>query len=180
MAIINFPELQAIYKEQMDQLLAPTGLTTKCVLNYGISKKNICPNCIYDSNLKKSSGKYKAGGPRPFVSGRICPYCNGAGFYGETQGEEVFLAIIANHKDWVIKPVNVENAENMIQTICSYDLYAKFKRCKGMTPVYSDVNANPLFELAEDPTPAGLGDNKYLIANWKRVGISSTPTSMVV
>ena len=163
----------------MDALLAQTGLTTKCILNYGITKKNICPNCIYDSSLKKSSGKYKAGGPRPFVSGRICPYCNGVGFYGETQGEEVFLAIIANPKDWVVKPTNFENTEHLIQTICSKDLYSKLKQCKDMTVVYSDVNANPLFELSQEPTRAGLGDSNYLVTNWKRIGVASTPTSMV-
>lgn len=176
---INFKELQAIYKAQMDELLASTGLTTKCLLNYGTTKTNICPNCIYDTNLKKSSGKYKVGGPRPFVSGRICPYCNGSGSYGEVASEEVYLAVIANHKDWIIKPINVENAEGMIQTICSRDLYAKFKKCKDLTVVYSEVNSNPMFELAQDPTPAGLGDNIYIVSNWKRVGASSVPTVMV-
>lgn len=163
----------------MDSLLSPTGLTTKCILNYGITKKNICPNCIYDSNLKKSSGKYKAGGPRPFVSGRICPYCNGVGFYGETQGEEVFLAVISNHKDWIIKPYNVEEAKNMIQTICGKGLYSKLKKCKDMTVVYSEVNSNPVFELSEDPMPAGLGDNNYLITNWKSTGVSAPNTSVI-
>lgn len=152
----------------MDLLLAQTGLTTKCILNYGITKKNICPNCIYDSNLKKSSNKYKLGGPRPFVTGRICPYCNGVGFYGETQGEEIYIAIIANYKDWVIRPINVEKAEGMIQTISSKSFYSQFKRCRNMTVVYSEVNANPVFELAEEPAHAGLGDNNYLICNWKR------------
>lgn len=177
--MIDYRELQRIYNLQIDALLAETGLTTKCILNYGITKKNICPNCIYDSNLKKSSGKYKAGGPRPFVSGRICPYCNGAGFYGETQGEEVFLGIISNPKDWVIKPTNFENTEQLIQTICSKDLFSKFKQCKDMTVVYSEVNANPLYELFQEPNRAGLGDNNYLITMWKRIGTSSSPTSMV-
>ena len=163
----------------MDSLLAQTGLTTKCILNYGITKKNICPNCVYDSNLKQSSGRYKPGGPRPFVTGRICPYCNGAGFYGDTQGEEVYLGVIWNSKDWIIKPINVENSKMMIQTICDFSYYAKFKKCKDITVVYSELNANPVFELAEEPEPAGLGDNRYLITNWKRTGISQTPTSMV-
>jgi hypothetical protein len=48
-----------------------------------------------------------------------------------------------------------------------------------MTVVYSEANTNPLFELAEDPNPAGLGDNNYLINNWKRIGISTVSSSMV-
>lgn len=176
---INFPDLQNIYNTQMDLLLANTGLTTKCLFNYGVSKKNICPNCIYDSNLKKSSNQYKPGGPRPFVSGRICPYCNGVGFYGNTQVEEVYLAVIWDYKDWIIKPINIENPTGMIQTICDRSYYSKFKKCKDMTVVYSTSNTNPLFELAEDPNPAGLGDNNYLITNWKRIGISTVSSNMV-
>lgn len=179
MPIIDFKQLQSVYKEQMDQLLAPTGLTTKCILNYGTTKNNICPNCIYDNNLKKSSGKYKPGGPRPFLIGRICPYCNGVGFYGETEGEEVFLAVIENPKDWIIKPINIEKSENMIQTICSKDLYSKLKRCRDLTVVYSTVNANPVFQLSQEPTSAGLGDNNYIITNWKRSGVSSPNTTTV-
>ena len=62
---IDFSSLQSLYKNQMDMLLANTGLTTKCLLNYGITKKDLCPNCIYDPNLKKSANKYKVGGPKP-------------------------------------------------------------------------------------------------------------------
>lgn len=176
---VNFPNLQKIYNDQMDLLLSATGLTTKCFLNYGVTKRNICPNCIYDNNLKKSSGVYRSGGPRPFVSGRICPYCNGIGYYGETQGEEVFLAVIANHKDWIIKPTNIENAKNMIQTICSKENFSKFKRCRDMTVVYSETNSNPVYRLAEDPTPAGLGDHNYLITNWEKTTVSTPSSSMV-
>ena len=82
----------------MDMLLANTGLTTKCLLNYGITKKDLCPNCIYDPNLKKSANKYKVGGPKPFVNGRICPYCNGAGSHGIVKVEAVYLAVIWDYK----------------------------------------------------------------------------------
>jgi len=179
MVNIDFRALQDAYNNQMDMLLAQTGLTTKCLLNYGVTKKEFCINCIYDPALKKSSGKYKPGGPRPFVSGRICPYCNGYGSYGDVKSEEVYLAIIPNYKDWVIKPINLEDAKGVLQTICSYSLYGKFKRCKDMTVVYSEVNDNPVYELKEEPTPAGLGDNNYLVTNWIRTN-SSVPSSGMV
>ena len=76
MSYPNFGNLKSIYNNQMDLLLASTGLTTQCVLNFGISKKEVCPNCIYDPALKKSSNKYKNGGPVPFILGKLCPYCN--------------------------------------------------------------------------------------------------------
>ena len=76
MDFLNFQNLQAIYNKHIDLLLSSTGLTTLCQFNYGVTNLEVCPNCIYDVNLKKSSGKYKSGGPVPFPLGKICPYCD--------------------------------------------------------------------------------------------------------
>ena len=164
----------------MDMLLANTGLTTKCLLNYGITKKDFCPNCIYDPNLKKSANKYKVGGPKPFVNGRICPYCNGAGSHGIVKVEAVYLAVIWDYKYWINKPINIQNPTGMIQTISSRAILDKIKKAKDLTVIYNTSNSNPLFTLAEEPNPVGLGDNNYLICNWERAGISSITESMVV
>ena len=177
--MIDFTGLQNLYNQQMDALLANTGLATKCLLNYGIAKKDLCPNCIYDSNLKKSANKYKTGGPKPFVDGRICPYCNGAGFHGLIKIEPVYLAVIWDYKYWINKPINIQNPNGFIQTICSKALLDKIKKAKDLTVVYSTNNSNPLFKLSEEPNPAGLGDNNYIICNWERTGISNITESMV-
>ena len=176
---IDFSSLQSLYKNQMDMLLANTGLTTKCLLNYGITKKDLCPNCIYDPNLKKSANKYKVGGPKPFVNGRICPYCNGAGSHGIVKVEAVYLAVIWDYKYWINKPINIQNPTGMIQTISSRAILDKIKKAKDLTVIYNTSNSNPLFTLAEEPNPVGLGDNNYLICNWERAGISSITESMV-
>ena len=169
MVSINFKDLQKTYDDQMDLLLADNGLTTKCLLNYGITKKEFCPNCFYDPNLKKSSNKYKPGGPRPFVTGRICPYCNGDGYSGSINSEVVYLAVTADSKYWINKPENLQNPDSRIQTICRYSLVSKIKQAKDMTVVYSENNTNPNFMLIEEPNPAGLGDNRYLICNWEKI-----------
>jgi surface protein len=176
---INFSALQSLYNDQMNMLLANTGLTTKCLLNYGITKKDLCPNCIYDPSLKKSANKYKQGGPKPFVNGRICPYCNGAGFNGLVKVEEAYLAVIWEYKYWINKPINIQNPTGMIQTICHRSLFDRLKKAKDLTVIYTTNNNNPLFKLAEEPNPNGLGDNNYLICNWERTGISSITESMV-
>ena len=173
MVSIDFKSIQKTFNDQIDLLLTDIGLTTKCLLNYGITKKELCPNCIYDPALKKSANKYKVGGPKPFVIGRICPYCNGAGYYGEVNSELVYLAIISDSKYWINKPTNIQNPSNTIQTICHYSLLSKIKQAKDLTVVYSETNANPLFKLSDEPNPAGLGDNTYLICNWERTGLST-------
>ena len=117
----DFSALQNIYDRQMDILLSSTGLTTKCQLNLGVSKREICPNCIYDPGLKKSSNRYKTGGPIPFSIGQMCPYCYGIGWSGEEKIEIVYLAIIADHKKWINPPTTIAIPDNMIQTICKMD-----------------------------------------------------------
>lgn len=168
--IINFNNLKGIYNNHIDMLLASTGLTTRCQLNFGVSKKNLCPNCIYDPNLKKSANKYKVGGPVEFALGKICPVCNGVGSYGEILSEDVYVAVLWNYKDWINPPSNIANPEGFIQTICSKSLLPKIRQCKDMTVVVNENLANPVFALHEEPNFAGLGDNNYIFSMWKKTG----------
>lgn len=168
--IINFNNLKGIFNKHIDMLLASTGLTTRCQLNFGISKKNLCPNCIYDPNLKKSANKYKSGGPVEFGTGKICPVCNGIGSYGEILSEDIYLAVLWNYKDWINPPPNIINPEGFVQTICNKDSLSKIRQCKDMTIVVNENLANPVFILEGEPNFAGLGDNNYLFCIWKKTG----------
>jgi hypothetical protein len=151
----------------MDLLLSSTGLTTKCELNFGSTKKEVCPNCIYDPGLKKSSNKYKNGGPIPFTLGQLCPYCYGVGWSGEETSEIIYLAVISDNKKWINPPINVAIPDNMVQSICKRELYDKIKQCKDMTIILNENGENPKYNLYADPTPAGLGDNNYILCMWK-------------
>jgi hypothetical protein len=168
--MVNFTALKNIYNNQMDMLLAQTGLSTECVLNFGTTKKNVCSNCIFDVNLKKSANKYKSGGPVPFTLGQLCPYCNGIGYYGEIDNETVYLAIIWDYKKWINPPpFNTAIPDGMIQTICDKTYLASIRQCKDMSVVYpSGSNKSHTFQLVGEPNPAGLGDNNYLISMWKK------------
>ncbi|NDB58018.1 hypothetical protein EB001_06190 [bacterium] len=187
---MNFPNLQNIFNSQINLLLSSTGLTTRCQFNFGINKKILCPNCIYDVNLKKSSNKYKAGGPVIFTAGKICPYCNGTGYYGEIHVEDAYLAVIWDYKKWMSPPTNLANPEGYVQTICSKLLLPQIKQCKDMTIVVNPGLANPVFSLYGEPNFAGLGDNNYIFCLWQKTGaqnvvkeilpaISPTPTPTI-
>lgn len=170
---INFPNLQDIYNKHIDLLLSSTGLTTLCQFNYGVTNLEVCPNCIYDVNLKKSSGKYKSGGPVPFPLGKICPYCNGSGSYGIVKSDNGYLGVIWDYKKWINPPPIIDNPEGYIQTICSKEYLSQIKQCKDLVVFYHSNNSNPVFQLYGEPTPAGLGDNKYLFCMWKKIGVSN-------
>lgn len=171
---INFKQLQQIYNQQINSILAIDGLTTECLLNYGVSKKNLCPNCIFDVNLKKSANKYKIGGPVSFINGMICPYCNGIGYYGEIKSDQIYLAILWDYKKWISPPLNISNPEGYVQSICHKSKLAKIRQAKDITVILNRQLSNPIFQLYEEPTPAGLGDNEYLFCMWKKIGSSNT------
>lgn len=167
---INFPNLQTIYNQQMDMVLSQTGLTTECQLNFGITQKNICPNCIFDVNLKKSANKYKSGGPINFPLGQLCPYCNGVGYYGEETTKTIYLAIISDSKKWINPPINIAIPDGSIQSICSNIYYDDIIKSKSLTILYyGSKRSNPSYSLYNDPNHIGLGDNNYISAIWKNI-----------
>jgi len=166
---LDFLNLQKTFNNQMDFLLGSSALATKCQFNFGINKKNICPNCIYDPNLKKSSNQYKNGGPVPFGAGKICPYCNGAGSYGEIVSSEAYLTILWNYKQWINPPINIANSDGMIQTISNKNLLSDIRRCKDITVLINNNIENPTFTLYGEPNFSGLGDNNYLVCIWRKV-----------
>lgn len=152
----------------MDAFLASSGLTTECVLNYGVKNVTECPNCIYDSALKKSANIYKSGGPISFEDYQICPYCRGAGLYGSQQTENIYLAVLWDYKSWLIKPINLENPTGYIQTICSKNYTTKILQAQDMFIPSVNSPDSPAFILDGEPTPAGLGDQNYIISQWKK------------
>jgi len=168
--MIDFAGLKSLYNNQMDMLLANTGLATEITFTFGVSRKQLCPNCIFDPNLKKSANKYKTGGPTPFDLGKICPYCNGIGYYGETNTETGYFAIIWDYNKWINPPSNIAISDGMIQTICDKTYLPSIRQCKDITVLYpSGSNKKHKFQLFAEPNPAGLGDNNYLITIWKKV-----------
>lgn len=169
--MIDFVALKKIYNNQIDMMLSPSGLATECVLNFGISKKHICPNCVFDVNLKKSANKYKSGGPIQFETGSLCPYCNGVGYYGKLNNKIIFLTIIWDYKKWINPPPpGVAIPDGMIQTMCDISLLSDIKKSQSLEIKYpSASNTYPKFKLYSEPNPAGLGDNHYLICLWSKI-----------
>jgi hypothetical protein len=162
--MLNFDKLKQTYNNQIDLILASNGLTIRCNLDYGISKKNICPNCIFDSNTNKSSNQYKTGGPTPFDFGRLCPYCNGVGYYGENnRQEEVYLAVLWDSKSWVNFPSKVQSPAGFIQTISNASLLNKLESANSLL-----INGD-YYQLDGKSNYVGLGDDRYIICTWKKI-----------
>jgi len=171
--MVNFTALKNLYNNQMNLLLANDGLTTLCTLNFGVTQKNECPNCVFDFGLQKSANQYKNGGPIPFDLGRICPYCHGIGYLSTITSEDIYLAIIWDYNKWINPPVDIANPNGFIQTICSKDYLWKIRQAKSLIVNYHKDLSNPVFELYKEPEPAGLGDNNYLVCFWTKIHTSN-------
>ena len=167
--MVDFNALRSVYNAQIDSMLADEGLSSECRLNFGVTKRDLCPNCIYDVNLKKSASKYKVGGPTPFTLGMLCPYCNGIGYIGNESTMSVYMAVIWDYKQWITTPDNIENPNGFVQCIGKKSDLQYLRQAKDMSIVYpfSD-HYFPKFQLYAEPTPCGLGDNNYLVSMWKK------------
>lgn len=162
--MIDFKALQQLYGSNIDLLLAQNGLTTECSLTYGVSDKEICPNCIFDTLTNKSSNKYKEDGPIPFDVGVICPYCYGLGFAGkEKTFDKIYLAVLWDSKTWINFNTDIKNTDDYVQTICSSSLKSKLESASYITI------KDKKFERQGSCNYGGLGDNKYVITTWRQV-----------
>jgi len=162
--MIDFQNLKNIYNNQISMLLADDGLTTPCNFSFTSSQRNLCINCIYDPNTKRSSGRYKLGGPISFALGQICPYCSGLGFYGNSNTEEnIYMAIIWDSESWINFPNDIQSRQNYIQSICSVNLLSKIDSVN-----FISIKTQK-YQLDGNPQFLGLGDNNYLISTWKRI-----------
>ena len=164
------PQLKALYNEAIDSLIGQNGLAVPCKIIYDSLKRSTCTNCVVDPIQQRSSNKYNGTGPVPFPNMGICPVCAGYGFIDMSAEETVYLAVIFDSKywfNWGSKVINVQ--DGMVQTICKIELLPKIRNAQYMS---MDTNIQPYgghsYALAGDPSPCGLGSNKYIITMWSR------------
>jgi hypothetical protein len=164
---MDLTNIKTLYNSMIDIVLAEKGLTIPCTLVYETSKLSQCPNCVYDTISKKSANIYNGTGPISFVNGQTCPYCLGEGITSNSASESaVNFAVLTDSKNFV-GSVNIPDID--AQTICSISHLDSIKKCSKII-FNTDIPSltNNIFIRANEPTPVGLGDNRYIFTNWKR------------
>jgi hypothetical protein len=148
------------------------GAMVDCLAEYTPSFSD-CSNCEYDPISKQSSGVYKEGGPNPFRFGK-CPICNGAGRIPTKNTETLQLMPIWDYKKWFnysALEARTLLSQGFVQTMSLIDTYDRIKNTKSVT---LDVSLNSMkptkFEREGEPSPIGMGANKFLITLWKSIG----------
>jgi hypothetical protein len=163
MALSIPSDIFSIYNEAVDNIWA------KSVTFVYPEVRQECPNCSF--NGYKSNGVYKNGGPYPFDSGSLCPYCNGDGYKMIEATESTTARIYYSRKDWtdVGFPVNISNAS--AQIVFKMTDLPKVQKAKYIIPeYYTGINAyqNQALVRVGDHYPQGFTQNptKYVITFW--------------
>lgn len=169
-------DMKTTFTNAIDALLEDSACMVPCRLYYGDTKWTDCPNCYYDSLTKRSSGRYRAGGPMSFTLG-ICPYCHGLGRKETTETTaSIYLMPIWDSKEWV--GVNSRDGqrpytgipESMLQTMCKFQYYDEITRAKN---VLIDTNIEDytkrFYEKFGEPEPCGFGASSYILQMWLRI-----------
>ncbi len=139
-------------------------------------KRTQCPNCIVNTMSGSSGNKYKSGGPKPFTSGQVCPWCQGKGHVDTEYTETVRLLI-----DWEPKlPLNLvgnNSAEQLqfpngvikvqgdIADLVVFKKAVEFKIHNGLA-----TDGKWRYTRDGEPIPYGLNHKNFFSCYLKRVG----------
>lgn len=165
-------DFKNLYDQAIDSILENNALTVPCSIFYDTPNDSFCSNCLFDPINNRSLNIYNGAGPAPFPENSICSICNGYGKVEKSKSEIVYLAVIFDSKYWLnwgsnAKVVNI--GDGSVQTICKMELFPKLINAQYMTMDTSIQSYRSYqYALAGDPTPCGLGNNRYIITMWSR------------
>ncbi len=165
------PEILSTAQEAFDALINELGKSCKLFLKS--HTPTVCPNCIFNSSLGKSTGIYNGTGPISF-SGGLCPVCHGLGFLPNTVDNTKTVTLLIdwepNHYqilDEVIKEPNQIIYTKGYVTDMPYIIQADYLVIDYVNAVYE----NNRYELwGEVALPGNIIKNRYFECFWKRRG----------
>ena len=155
------------YKEFADDFINDN-FGVNCTLEYP-PKELACINCIYDMKSRKSTNKYKTGGPIPFTFG-VCPWCGGKGFKEDIVTETIKMRVYWDRGSWVKIGIPLNIPDGSVQSIGFLADFPKIKQAQKVI-LNSDQSGINVWEysLYGEPVPHGFKRDKYIIMYWTRV-----------
>ncbi len=168
---INLAGVRNIYNSTIDMLISSSGFGSPCTFVYEKDRGSQCPNCNYDPITGRSNGVYKTSpsGEIPFGYGQMCPVCNGVGKVSTIKKETVYLANVIGQKNFIsVGDVGVTNGD--MQSISKTETLSKIKSVDYIMQSGGGISeyTQNKFTRASEPQLVSLGDNRYIITNWKQ------------
>ncbi len=161
------PSLIAIYQDRIDALINQLGKNIRLIFD---PITDPCPNCLYDTQRKRSTGRYRNGGPRPFKRGRKCPYCKGRGLL-ETSVEKCIKCLVKwSPKELKRYGISVENKKGIVRLKTYLTSIGDIIGAKTAIIDYDQVDIVKLrVRKIRGPTPVGLREDRYCISFWELI-----------
>ncbi len=164
-SIPNYPIEQ--YHQGMQALFSSPATSCEATIHY-VPLKVQCENC-YMSTMPgvQSTNVYRTGGPYPFSSPEMCPYCLGLGYKESTVIDTVRLRTYFDKKSWNKIRVPIGIPDGSVWTIGKTEDLMKIRRAAYITLPNQNTTANP-YTLFEEPIPWGFGKDRYFSAFFQR------------
>lgn len=163
-------DFKNLFNSCIDELLRANSLSLPCKLIYEGSSFDECENCYIDPVSRKSSNRYKSGGPLQFSNGQICPNCRGLGGTYNESSEVLNLLVLFDYKYWLNFNSKIHSPDGLVQTISKLEDFPKIQKCQK---IIIDTNISnyteSYFERNSEPQPAGLGSSSYFFTYWKKI-----------
>ena len=164
------PDIKKIAQDAIDDLIDQLG--KDCLLVYS-SVKADCPNCLYDPITKRSTGRYKLGGPRPFPNGQICPVCRGTGQLESESTEIIRMLCQWNPARFTsLSDATIQIPNSIVQTKGYIWDLPKILRARTIIlqlPIEPYIRYR--FQLWGEPIDSSnIIQSRYFVATWKRMG----------
>lgn len=160
--------IRDIAEEGFDDILDQLGKNCKLVYP---GRAIECTNCYFDPIGKKSSNKWKSGGPMPFHAA-ACPMCNGEGRKISENSEIIVMTINWNMGPFSVTAPNIRiPMGHVINTRTYITNFPKIVKADEMLIVGVDALRHFRWKLDGEPADTfQLVSEKYCISNWKRIG----------
>jgi len=156
-----------IYQSRIDALINQLG---KNVYLEFTPIREPCPNCEYDTMRKRSTGVYKAGGPRPFARSRKCPYCKGRGFTETPVNKCIKCLIKWNPEDAKDYGISVSKTGGIVRLKTYLTEADDLSRAQTVIVNHDIVSQMKLkVKLVQGPIPVGLREDRYCISFWELI-----------
>ena len=167
-------DFKQLYVYAIEALTEADSLSRPCTLEYTGASFSVCDNCHYDVINKRSSGRYKTGGPIAFASGQQCPRCNGDGqIPSSSPTSTVDMIVLYDSRRWIqLANMNLtlQAPNSAVQTLSNVDTYDEIKRCNTAI-MNTDVenHGTQKYIRMQEPVRLGLGSDAFVLTMWEKV-----------
>lgn len=158
-------EFKGLYNDAIDAL--ETSFSRTCTIHYPTTKWTACTSCQTSNVGNRGPNPYITGGQGTHVG--ICSACNGERKVPVPNTESVAMIVLWEYLDFKDLATAVKSPAGNVQTVCNIN---KIQKIRDASFIVFNTDISSLgdhkFTRSGEPTPMGLGSDRYIITNWTK------------